>query len=202
MINGDTAARLPRAFFAEAAPDVARALLGHRLMRRLPDGRLLGGRIVETEGYHGLQDSASHGRSGPTGRAAVMFGEAGRAYVYLIYGMYDMLNISTAETGMPSAVLIRAIEPLIGEAVMRELRPVKGVALSNGPGKLCRAMQITRALNNEDLIGSDQLWLAAGEAVAAHEVSATPRIGIDYAAPECRDRPWRFIINGNKWVSR
>lgn len=194
--------RLPRAFFEPEAPHVARALLGQRLMRRLLDGTLLSGRIVETEAYHGLEDSASHGRSGPNGRAWVMFGPAGYAYIYLIYGMYDMLNISTGDDGLPSAVLVRAVEPLAGVARMLQLRPVPKRNLTNGPGKLCQAFAISRDLNGIDMVTSDDIWIAPGLPVEDEEVAATPRIGIDYADPEHLERPWRFIVKGNRWVSR
>ncbi len=180
-------------------------MLGTVLVRRLPTGEELRGKIVETEAYHGHDDSASHARSGPDGRAAIMFGEAGHAYVYLIYGMYDMLNISTSVEGFPAAVLVRAVEPLEGVETMRHLRPIKTQqlkTLTNGPGKLCQAFAITRSLNGEDLTTSEALWIERGEAVPDEHVATSPRIGIDYAAPEHRERPWRFFVEGNNWVSR
>ncbi len=194
--------RLLRSFFQQPAPTVARDLLGAVLVRHLPGGETLRGRIVETEAYHGYDDSASHGRAGPQGRAAVMFGEAGHAYVYLIYGMYHMLNVSTDEEGFPSAVLVRAVEPLEGVEAMLALRPVPLRSLTNGPGKLCQAMAIDRSLNAEDVTSSAALWFEPGTPVADGEVLCSPRIGIDYAAPEHRDRPWRFFEKENRWVSK
>lgn len=193
-----------REFFAQPTPIVAPALLGQVLVRQLEDGTLLRGRIVETEAYHGIEDSACHGRVGRTTRTEVMYGPPGHAYVYLIYGMYDMLNISCNEDGFPGAVLIRAVEPLEGIPQMAELRglqtPTKN--LTNGPGKLCRAMAITRALHGWDMTTGEMLWVEKDKAVPESEIVATPRINIDYAQEVDRTRLWRFYERGNKWVSR
>jgi DNA-3-methyladenine glycosylase len=194
--------RLERAFFAQPAPVVARELLGAVLARRLPSGETLRGRIVETEAYHGYGDSASHARAGEKGRAWVMFGPPGHAYVYLIYGMYEMLNVSTDEAGFPAAILIRAVEPIEGVETMLSLRPGNPKNLTNGPGKLCRAMMIDRSLNGEDVTTSQALWFEVGEPLSNEEIATSPRIGIEYADPEHRERPWRFFQKGNRWVSR
>ncbi|MBA3532139.1 MAG: DNA-3-methyladenine glycosylase [Ardenticatenales bacterium] len=193
--------RLNHAFFAREAPIVARDLLGRVLVRQLESGEQLRGRIVETEAYHGLSDTASHARAGDKGRAALMYGEASCAYIYLIYGMYHMLNVVTDEPELPAAVLIRAVEPLEGIDTMLVLRPVKRSALTNGPGKLCQAMAIDRSLNGEDVIQSEALWFEPGVPLPHEEVGRSPRIGIDYAEPEHRELLWRFFQIGNKWVS-
>ncbi|MGH2542677.1 MAG: DNA-3-methyladenine glycosylase [Ardenticatenaceae bacterium] len=193
--------RLGRDFYERPAPVVARALLGMWLVRRLPSGEVLHARVVETEAYHGYEDSASHARAGPNGRAAIMFGEAGHAYVYLIYGMYDMLNVSTDGVDFPAAVLIRGVEPAEGVETMRALRGTTLKNLTSGPGKLCRAMAIDRSLNGEDVVHSETLWFEYGEPIPDDEVARSPRIGVSYADPEYRKKPWRFFQKGNKWVS-
>ncbi len=194
---------LSREFYARYTPTVARELLGHLLVRKLPTGETLCGRIVETEAYHGTEDSACHAHLGRTSRTNIMFGEAGYAYVYLIYGMYDMLNIVTETVGFPAAVLVRAVEPLEGMELMQLNRGnVRGKNLTNGPGKLCRAMAITRALKGEDMVNGDVLWVEAGETVPDDQIVTAPRVGIDYATPEDVARPWRFYERGNLWVSK
>lgn len=185
---------LPRAFYERSTLDVARDLLGKLLVHRvdgllsLGTGALIVGRIVETEAYLGLEDRASHASRGRTKRNAVMFGPPGHAYVYLIYGMYCCLNVVTESEGCPAAVLIRALEPIQGIDVP-----------TDGPGKLCRATRIDRALDGADLVGPD-LWIA--DAGSAHEpVLAGPRVGVDYAG-DWATRPWRFQLGGNPHVSR
>lgn len=178
----------PRAFFEQDPLIVARELLGMRLVHRTGAGERVG-RIVEVEAYRGEEDQACHAAPGPTGRNAPMYGPAGHAYVYLIYGMYDMFNVVTWPEGMPSAVLVRAVEPLSGID-----RP------TNGPGKLTRAMGITRELNRVDLLG-ERLFVTAGEPVPEGLVERSPRIGVDYAG-EWAARPWRFSVQGCPHVSR
>jgi DNA-3-methyladenine glycosylase len=197
-----TPQRLTREFFARPAPEVARDMLGTVLVRCLQEGQTLRARVVETEAYHGADDTGSHARAGETNRTALMFGEAGFAYIYLIYGMYQMLNVTTSEVGYPSAVLVRAVEPLEGLETMAALRPGPHRNLTNGPGKLCQAMAIDRSLNGEDLIHSHSLWFEAGSQVPGELVGRSPRIGIDYAGEEHRVRPWRFFQKGNLWLSR
>lgn len=194
--------RLERDFFAREAPLVARELLGQVLARRLPTGTLLRARIVETEAYHGLEDSASHARVGKKGRAAIMFGEPGHAYVYLIHGMYNMLNVITDEAEFPAAVLLRGVEPLEGVEAMQALRPKPLHHLTNGPGKLCQAMAIDRSLNGEDVVHSEALWFEEGERLPDEQVARSPRINIGFADPEHRERPWRFFHKESKWVSK
>lgn len=195
--------KLEREFYARYTPDVARELLGQWLVRQLEDGTELRGRIVETEAYHGMTDSACHAHVGRTPRTNLMFEAAGHAYIYLIYGMYDMLNIVTMEAGFPAAVLIRAVEPVAGIEQMQNLRgKVRGRNLTNGPGKLCRAMAITRLLKGEDMTRSALLWVEAGEAIPDEQVATSPRIGIDYATPEDVARHWRYYERGNLWLSK
>ena len=195
--------RLPRAFFERPTVEVARDLLGRLLVRRLPDGTELRGRIVETEAYRGEGDTASHASRGRTPRNAVMFGPPGYAYVYLIYGMYHCLNVVTEPEGVAGAVLIRAVEPVAGLERMKALRPVKRlVDLTNGPGKLCRAFAVDRSLNGEDCVNGTRLWLEAGQPVDDADVGCSPRIGVPYADEKDRKALWRFFIKENKWVSR
>jgi DNA-3-methyladenine glycosylase len=193
--------RLPRAFYTRPTPIVARDLLGALLVRRLPTGERLSARIVETEAYHGSDDTACHARAGETPRTAVMFREGGHAYVYLIYGMYNMLNITANEAGFPGAVLIRGVEPVEGIETMLELRGGRPSQLTNGPGRLCTALAIDRGLNGADLTVSDALWIEERAPIDDARIELSPRIGIDYAEPEHREVLWRYFERGNRWVS-
>lgn len=195
---------LPRDFYAQPTLHVARQLLGTTLVRRMVAGGEMRGRIVETEAYIGPEDSASHAHLNRfTARTAVMFGPAGHAYVYLTYGMHHMLNVVTEAEGFPAAVLVRALEPVEGLELMqarRAGRPLREVA--NGPGKLCQALAIDRALNGHDLIRGSELWIEPGVEITDSAVARTPRIGIDYSEPEHREAPWRFTIRDSRWLSR
>ena len=194
-------------FFARPTLTVAQELLGQRLVRCV-DGQRLGGLIVETEAYIGSDDSASHARKGRTPRTEVMYGRPGHAYVYLIYGMYHMLNVTTEPAGFPAAVLIRAIEPREGVAAMQAFRqaanrfPVKIAQLTNGPGKLCQALNIGKALHNWDMTLGHDIWLERDTSVVEFRVATGSRVGIDYAAAQDRAAPWRFWIRDNRFVSR
>jgi DNA-3-methyladenine glycosylase len=168
---------------------VAPDLLGMMLIRRVDATTVKIARIVETEAYRGEEDLACHAARGRTTRTESLYGPPGLAYIYLIYGMYDMLNAVTWPEGDPSAVLIRAVEPI--EGIDRS---------TDGPGKLTRAMSIDRSLNRVSLDGPE-LLIAAGEPVERQEVSTGPRIGVGYAG-EWAERPWRFWIAGNQHVSR
>jgi DNA-3-methyladenine glycosylase len=192
--------KLTRDFFDRPTLDVARDLLGKTLVRRL-GGRTLSGMIVETEAYIGPEDLACHASKGKTARTATMFGPAGVAYVYMIYGFYFCLNAVTETEGYPAAVLIRAVEPLENIAVMRKLRknPARDIDIASGPGKLCMAMSIDKSLNGAEL-GGRELWVEDRN-LACGEVSASPRIGVDYAGAY-RDKPWRLFARGNPHVSR
>ena len=185
-------ARLDRTFYARHTVDVARDLLGKVLVRVGPDGPRLS-RIVETEAYHGHEDRASHASRGRTPRTAPMFGPAGLAYVYQIYGMYFCLNAVTGPEGFPSAALIRAVEPIEGA-----FGPKEGA----GPGKLCRLLDIKRELNTTDLVEGQALWIGDDGAVVPPEaVLAGPRIGVDYAG-DWVHTPWRFWVAVSHSVSR
>jgi DNA-3-methyladenine glycosylase len=173
-----TSKKLPRSFFQQPATELARALIGKILVRHI-HGKALQARIVETEAYLGPHDLASHTSKGRTRRTEVMFGPAGRAYVYLIYGMYEMFNVVAGSPGEAQAVLIRAAKPLNGWK-----------ADLSGPGRLTRAFQITRAEYGLDLTG-DQLYFLDDPAYQARVIS-TKRIGIDYAR-EWKDAPLRFL---------
>lgn len=165
--------RLPKEFYARDTIEVARDLLGCRLVHRMPDGRRLSGRIVETEAYLGADDPAAHSFGGRrTARTEAMFGKPGLSYVYFIYGMYFCLNVVTAEEGIPEAVLIRALDPVEG---FRQPTDPRAAA---GPGKLCRAMHITREHNALDLVTSQTLWIERDQIIAAHEIIEGPRVGI------------------------
>ena len=190
---------LPRRFYERPAIEVARALLGKVLVHG--DARA---RIVETEAYLGLQDAAAHAWRGRTPRTEVIFGPPGHAYVYLIYGVYDCLNVVSEPEGSPGCVLIRALEPLQGIAAMRRRRTVERIEdLASGPGKLTRAMGITLRHNGADLTRGPltiQEPAAGGRKPAAEgkfEIAVSPRIGITHNA----DWPLRFFIAGNRFVS-
>lgn len=194
------AARLTREFYARPTVEVARDLLGRRLVRML-DGERLAGRIVEVEAYVGYDDRASHAARGRTPRNAVMFGPPGYAYVYFIYGMYHCLNVVTESEGFPAAVLIRALEPLEGLAQMRARRRSPDGLLTNGPGRLCQALAITRAQNGADLCEGEELFIEADAPVPAAEVVATPRVGVR-GDERALTVPWRFLVRGSAYVSR
>jgi DNA-3-methyladenine glycosylase len=170
--------KLRHSFFRRPAIELARDLVGTILVRRVR-GRARRVRIIETEAYVGAHDKACHAFKGRTQRTEVMFGPAGRAYVFLIYGMYDMFNIVAGDVDDPQAVLIRGALALDGWQ-----------ADLSGPGKLARALQITRAQNGLDLTGKS-LFLQSDTACRP-EITATPRIGIDYAE-EWKDVPLRFV---------
>jgi DNA-3-methyladenine glycosylase len=166
---------------------VARELIGMHLVR-LHRGKQLIGRIVETEAYQGPQDLAAHSARGRTERNAVMYGPPGHAYVYLIYGIWDCLNVVTREEGIPHAVLIRAVEPL------KNIRDKTW-----GPGLLCKAMHIDRKLSGVDLCG-ESLWIEAPAAAARNKIGRAPRIGVDYAGSWAH-KPWRFFDRDSPYVS-
>src|SRR6185295_13419266 len=195
---------LPISFYRRPAEAVARDLLGRYLVRDLAGERLVL-RLVETEAYLGAPDRASHAWGGRrTARNESLYLAGGHAYVYFIYGMHFCLNAVTGEAGVGSAVLLRAGEPVEGAPRMAALRQVacrvRPGDLAGGPGKLCRALAIDRALDGARLDRAP-LWIAAGEPVPESEVAAGPRVGVDYAG-EAAAWPLRFAIRGNPHVSR
>lgn len=179
--------RVPLRFYRRDPVTVGRALLGCALVRGDRAGV-----IVETEAYLGPEDKASHSRFGPTARTSVMFGAGGVSYVYLCYGVHELFNIVTGDADQPGAVLIRALAPLVG------LPDDPGVG--RGPGKLTRALGITRA-DDRQILDRDDLFVARWERVAPTRIAAGPRVGVDYAG-RCADRPLRFWIEDHPSVSK
>ena len=195
--------KLPREFYTRTnVVTVARDLLGKLLVVPENDGRRVSGVIVETEAYRGPEDRASHAFGGRrTKRTETMYQKGGTAYVYFVYGMYHQFNVVTNIENIPHAILIRALEPVEGIEVMRERRQGhSGRTLTNGPGKLCIALGIDRQLDAADLLG-ERVWIEEGRKVPPRLIASGPRIGIDYAE-EWVDKPWRFWIRGNDFVSR
>jgi DNA-3-methyladenine glycosylase len=180
--------RLPRRFFARDTRVVARELLGKVLVHR-DRGVRRAVRIVETEAYHGADDRASHARFGPTPRAEVMFGRAGVAYVYLVYGVHHCVNVVTGEEGFAGAVLLRAGEPLEG-----------CLEAPRGPGKLCRALAIRRERHDRLDLGAGVLWVEDGPR-PPERVRSSPRVNVPFAG-RWAAKPWRFFLEGSPWVSR
>jgi DNA-3-methyladenine glycosylase len=203
---------LDRAYFARPTLEVARDLLGMLLVREHPSGVRLVGRIVETEGYT-EGDPAFHGWNAldpetgelrTDGRAADLFTAPGTAYVYLIYGAHWLLNVVTEPEGTGGAVLVRAVEPLAGRALMRELRPParRDVDLTNGPGKLTEALDLDGAHHGADLTAPPVYFARPPEdsdwaAPAGWTVATSSRIGLTKGI----DRPWRFFVEGHPFVS-
>jgi DNA-3-methyladenine glycosylase len=185
-------------------------LLHENIHIRNYNGERLTVRIVETEAYCGIEDKGSHTYNDTrTPRTEVMYGPPGRAYIYLIYGMYYCLNIVTRPEGIPSAVLIRAVEPVEGLNTMSLLRygepyekldKKKRIGLTNGPGKLCMALGLTKEHNGTDLT-KDEIYIARPHKFKPPDIVTTKRINIDYAE-EAADYPWRFYIRGNEYVSK
>lgn len=195
-------ARLPRTFYTHSdVVTVARRLLGQLLVVPSRAGRV-SGVIVETEAYQGPEDRASHAYGGRrTLRTETMYARGGTAYVYFVYGMYHQFNVVTGVAEVPHAVLVRAVEPVEGLALMRRRRgggPLHG--LTSGPGKLCIALGIDRRLDRSDLLG-DRIWLEARPPVPEQAIAAGPRIGIDYAEAWV-ERPWRFWLRDSPFASR
>jgi DNA-3-methyladenine glycosylase len=175
--------KLTRSFFRRPAEDVAAALIGKILVRRL-QGKLFRARLIETEAYLGPDDLASHASKGRTRRTEILFGAPGRAYIYLIYGLHEMLNVVAGAAGHGQGVLIRAADPLDGWK-----------ANLAGPGRLTRALQITRLQNGLDLTGTELYFLDNPDDRPA--VQSTKRIGIDYAL-QWKDAPLRFVDANRK----
>jgi DNA-3-methyladenine glycosylase len=165
--------RLDPSFFTRDVLDVAPQLLGKILVRKFPDGTIHQYRITETEAYRGEEDLACHASKGRTPRTDVMYHDGGKVYVYLIYGMYQMLNFVTSVENDPQAVLIRGIEGYIG------------------PGKLTRHLQIDKTFYGEDLLTSERIWVEDNQIQPAYKTG--PRVGVDYAG-DWKEKPWRFIL--------
>ena len=186
---------LPKDFYNRPTLQVARDLIGARLIRIL-DGIKLVGLITETEAYISEKDLACHAKAGLTPRTQVMFGEPGHAYVYFTYGNHWMLNAVTEREGFPAAVLIRAIQPIEGVEVMLERRQGRD---TYGPGKLTQAMGITKSENGVDLTETTGgLWIEAGTKVPNKSVTIGARVGLNNTPEPWLSKPWRFLVKGWK----
>ena len=166
--------RLSPDFFLRDVLDVASELIGRLLVRQYEDGRIEKYRIIETEAYRGTEDLACHASKGLTPRTEVMFQEGGTVYVYLIYGMYWLLNLVTGNEGDPSAVLIRGIEGC------------------SGPGRVGRKLQLDKSFYGENLFSSSRIWVEDAEIVT--EIKTSKRIGIGYSGEEWENKLWRFYV--------
>jgi len=190
--------KISREFYNRPTLTIAKDLLGKYLVRKV--GRKeLAAKIVETEAYIGPKDKAAHAYGGKvTNRNKVVYLEGGHAYIYLCYGINWMLNLVTKKEGIPECVLIRAVEPLLENYK----DPKQHIQLANGPGKLCRWLKLDKTLNEEDLVDSKKFWLEdRGEEIKKSQIVASKRIGIDYAG-SWADKPWRFYLKDNLFVSR
>lgn len=166
--------RLTRKYFTRDVLEVAPEMIGKIICIKLPDGATGRFQITEVEAYRGVEDKACHASKGRTARTEIMFGEGGSLYIYLIYGMYWMLNIVTGEKDNPQAVLIRGVENM------------------SGPGVLTRSLGIDRSFYGEDLVTSERIWIENTGLVPT--IRSSPRIGIDYAGEYWKTRPWRYYI--------
>lgn len=176
-------APLPRSFYARDTHVVATQLLGKLLVRTLHEKRIVG-RICEVECYVGEDDKACHASKGKTKRTEVMYGEAGYAYMYMIYGMYHCLNVVTEVENFPAAVLVRAVTPV--QSLTQN---------TDGPGKLCRAFAIDRTLNMHDLTQTSELYIGDdGTHIQKKNIIQTPRIGVAYAGEHAL-LPWRYLYS-------
>lgn len=167
--------RLSKGYFLQDVLTVAPDLIGKKIVINTPDGILRKFMITETEAYRGTEDLACHASKGRTSRTETMFHEGGHLYIYLIYGMYYMLNIVTGEPDVPQAVLIRGVENY------------------NGPGKLTRSLGIDKSFNGVDLSSSDRIWIEDSE--TTYQIKTAPRIGIDYSGEYWKSKPWRYFIS-------
>ena len=187
--------KLPRDFYTR--PDVlevARDLLGKKLVVPNRNGSRVSGIIVETEAYRGPEDRASHAFAGRrTNRTETMYGRGGTAYVYFVYGMYNQFNVVTNVEDIPHAILVRALEPSEGLDIIRRRRPGRSeYEWTSGPGRLCLALGIDRKLDKADLLG-DRVWIEEGVSISPRQIARGPRVGIDYAESWV-SKPWRFWV--------
>ena len=183
--------------------DIAKNLLG-KVLYTFFDNELTGGKIVETEAYCGQTDRASHAyKNKITPRTGTMFGKPGTAYIYLCYGIHELFNVVTNISGMADAVLIRAIEPVVGLETIKIRRNINNnsINLTSGPGKLSKALNISRNHNGMDLTSkTGGLWIEREVGKFNSKIIVSKRIGVDYAGQDA-DLPWRFYLENNKWVS-
>jgi DNA-3-methyladenine glycosylase len=195
--------KLPRQFYTRKnVLEIARDLLGKKLVVPQRNGARVAGFIVETESYRGPEDRASHAYGGRrTNRTETMYGIGGTAYVYFVYGMYNQFNVVTNVENVPHAVLVRALEPVEGiDVVRRRRRGRSEYELTSGPGRLCLALGIDRRLDRADLL-RDRVWIEEGVSISPRQIARGPRIGIDYAE-KWIEKPWRFWVRDNPFVSK
>lgn len=195
--------KLKREFYErEDSLKIAQDLLGKVLVVPNETGEKITGKIVEVEAYLGETDKAAHAyRNLRTKRTEILFGRGGFAYIFFIYGMYHQLNIVVGNQETPHCVLVRGIEPLENIEIMRERRgKMKDTNLTSGPGKLCIAFDIDKSFYGEDLLG-ERIFIEDGETVSKNKIAKGKRIGIDYAE-EYAEKPWRFWLRDNPFVSR
>ncbi len=198
-----TGQRLTRRFYRRDPVTLAKALLGQILVRRLDDGQELSGRIVEVEAYLGVEDRAAHSYGGRrTKRNASMYLDSGHAYVYFVYGMHWCFNVVADREEVPTAVLIRALQPLVG---IDEMKRTRGkdleTELCSGPAKLAEALAIDRSLDGTDLVCGEALHIRRGRKSDPTRVVAGPRVGVGYANVWAR-KSLRFFVASNPHVSR
>lgn len=194
--------KLPLSFYQRSnVVEIAEDLLGKMLYTNI-EGIVTGGMIVETEAYSYTEKACHAYNNKRTARTEVMFGRAGIAYVYLCYGIHHLFNIVTHKEGVAEAVLIRAIEPMVGVDVMLQRRNMKTLQprITAGPGTLSKALGIDNALYGADLTGN-KIWLTEGQNVKQSDLIKSPRIGIDYAGADAL-LPWRFRVKNNPYTSK
>ncbi|MBC6109274.1 DNA-3-methyladenine glycosylase [Pedobacter fastidiosus] len=193
----------PEYYLNQDAVFLAKNLLGKVLYTKIDD-QITAGIIVETEAYFGVKDKASHAYGGRrTSRTETMYSEGGVAYVYLCYGIHNLFNVVSSIKDEPHAILIRAIEPLVGKEIMEERRnmPFTKSAISSGPGSASKALGIDRSFNAKNLNGTE-IWIEDQSIkFSDDEISISPRVGIAYAQEHAL-LPWRFFVKGNKYVSK
>lgn len=185
--------RLKREFFVRPTLEVCKEILGKIIIRKYKNKEIIG-KIVEVEAYIGPKDKASHSYKGKItkrNRAEYLIG--GHIYIYLVYGMYFQLNITTYIEGRPECFLIRALEPI------KNIKDRK----ASGPGKLCKALKLNKSFYGEDIVCSKRIWIEDwGIKIKSKDIKKAPRIGIDYAGPFWSKIPWRFYIKNNPYVSK
>jgi len=208
---------LKKSFYSQPTENVAKELLG-KFLRRKINGNLYVGKIVETEAYLGEKDLACHTSKGMTERNKIMFGPAGHAYIYFIYGMYHCFNVVTEKENDPCAVLIRALEPVkiidrsktgvhsleCNKSCLKQNKlsyRLKSELQLNGPAKLCREFEIDKKLNGHDLTLGKKLWIEEGEKIKPSQIKKSKRVGVDYAGI-WKNRLLRFYIKDNKFISK
>ncbi|WP_462248062.1 DNA-3-methyladenine glycosylase [Ekhidna sp.] len=199
-INTSVYEKLPRSFYQrQDVVQIAKDLLGKVLVTNI-DGIICAGKIVETEAYCGRNDKACHANNKRTPRTEIMYQDGGKAYIYLCYGIHHLFNVVTNVEGMADAVLIRALEPIQGVDSMHKRRNYTKSKLASGPGTLSQAMGIKVAMSGIDLL-EDQIWIVENKESEKINILSDTRIGVEYAEEDAL-KPWRFVIAGNKYVSK